>query len=110
MYFAMLCCPLANPMCCRLGEVIASSNTIREEELSTLRRPGDAGLSPPSSPSRHMSRTALQRMDTGHTSTVDCTSMKKAHPSENITNNANIESLIEKMRSGLEVMLCLSLD
>lgn len=86
-----------------LGDLIASNNAAREEEMALLRRPNDAELSPPSSP-RHQVSVANGR-NTAPLRPVgpQHVSVKIKPPPRNLQYDANIESLIEKMKSGLEI-------
>ncbi|XP_031552269.1 protein CIP2A homolog [Actinia tenebrosa] len=88
-----------------LGEVMASNNSARKDELSSLRKPAENGFSPPSSPSRS-STNHIQITGNGLRGPVAMdTSSKKSLVMSNRTNinEANIESLIERMKSGLEI-------
>ena len=85
--------------------MIASNNAAREEEMSLLRRPNDTELSPPSSP-RHQVSLANTKNSTGVRPVgVNNVSMKSKIPPSNSQYDSNIESLIEKMKSGLEVQI-----
>ncbi|KAK3742452.1 hypothetical protein QZH41_011414, partial [Actinostola sp. cb2023] len=87
-----------------LGEVMASNNTARKDELSLLRKPDDDD-SPPPSPTRS-SANHLRSSSNGPRGPVAMdTSSKKTIAMQNTSNinEANIESLIEKMRNGLEI-------
>lgn len=87
----------------RLGDLIASNNAAREEEITLLKRPSDTELSPPSSP-RHQISMANSRNTANMRSTgLDHVPVKIKAPPKNSQYDANIESLIEKMKSGLEV-------
>jgi hypothetical protein len=90
---------------CRLGEVMASNNSARKDELSSLRKPAEDGFSPPPSPPRS-STNHIQMTGNGLRGPVAMdTSSKKSMVIQNRSNinEANIESLIERMKSGLEV-------
>lgn len=84
--------------------MIASSNAAREEEMTLLRRPAETELSPPSSP-RHQVSMINSRNSTLRSVGLDHVPVKIKAPPKNAHHDANIESLIEKMKSGLEVCL-----
>lgn len=92
------------PFGSRLGDLIASNNAAREEEMTLLRRPVDTELSPPSSP-RHQVSMINGRNSTVRSGGLDHVPVKITAPPKNTHHDANIESLIEKMKSGLEVCL-----
>ena len=94
---------LAFFLCFRLGDLIASNNAAREEEMTLLRRPSETQLSPPSSPRHQVSM--LNSRNSVRSGGLDHVPVKIAVPPKNAHNDANIESLIEKMKSGLEVCL-----
>lgn len=85
-----------------LGDLIASNNAAREEEMTLLRRPVDTELSPPSSP-RHQVSMINGRNSTVRSGGLDHVPVKITAPPKNTHHDANIESLIEKMKSGLEI-------
>lgn len=90
----------------RLGDLIATNNAAREEEMALLRRPNDTELSPPSSP-RHQVSIANSRNSASLRSVgLDHVPVKIKAPPKSSQHDANIESLIEKMKSGLEVCFC----
>ena len=90
---------------CRLGDLIASNNAAREEEMSLLRRPNDTELSPPSSPRHQVSLANTKNSTSVRPVGVNNGSMKSKIPPNNSQYDSNIESLIEKMKSGLEVQI-----
>ncbi|XP_020608819.1 protein CIP2A homolog [Orbicella faveolata] len=85
-----------------LGDLIASNNAAREEEMTLLRRPAETELSPPSSP-RHQVSMINSRNSTARSVGQDHVPVKITAPPKNTHHDANIESLIEKMKSGLEI-------
>jgi len=85
-----------------LGDLIASNNAAREEEMTLLRRPAETELSPPSSP-RHQVSMINSRNSILRSVGVDHVPVKITAPPKNAHHDANIESLIEKMKSGLEI-------
>ncbi|XP_032237786.1 protein CIP2A homolog isoform X2 [Nematostella vectensis] len=84
-----------------LGEIIASNNSAREVELTTLRGPGDEEFSPPPSPPRSSTNQSARSRHVASWSSRDLRPAVMT-PKSNVT-DANIECLIEKMRSGLEI-------
>ena len=70
--------------------------------MTLLRRPAETELSPPSSP-RHQVSTINSRNSTLRSVGLDHVPVKIAAPPKNTHHDANIDSLIEKMKSGLEV-------
>ncbi|CAH3043208.1 unnamed protein product [Porites lobata] len=86
-----------------LGDLIASNNAAREEEMSLLRRPNDTELSPPSSPRHQVSLANTKNSTSVRPVGVNNVSMKSKILPNNSQYDSNIESLIEKMKSGLEI-------
>ncbi|XP_015747548.1 PREDICTED: protein CIP2A homolog [Acropora digitifera] len=86
-----------------LGDLLASSNAAREEEMSLLRRSQDTQLSPPSSPRHQVSVTNGRNTATLRPVGQQHVPEKVKVPQKNSQHDANIESLIEKMKSGLEI-------
>jgi len=70
--------------------------------MTLLRRPAETELSPPSSP-RHQVSLINGRNSTVRSVGLDHVPVKITAPPKNTHHDANIESLIEKMKSGLEV-------
>ncbi|XP_022780826.1 protein CIP2A homolog [Stylophora pistillata] len=86
-----------------LGDLIASNNAAREEEVTLLRRPIETDLSPPSSPRHQVSINNSRNSTSLRSAGLDHAPVKITAPVKNANRDANIESLIEKMKSGLEV-------
>jgi len=86
-----------------LGDLIASNNAAREEEMALLRRPNDTELSPPTSPRHQVSLANSRNAATIRSVGLDHVPVKIKAPVKNSQHDANIESLIEKMKSGLEI-------
>ncbi|KAJ7379243.1 hypothetical protein OS493_017752 [Desmophyllum pertusum] len=86
-----------------LGDLIASNNAAREEEMTLLRRPTETELSPPSSPRHHVSITNGRNSSSLRSVGLDYIPVKITAPVKNAHHDSNIESLIEKMKSGLEI-------
>lgn len=84
--------------------MMASNNSAHKNELMSLRQPAD-DVTPPPSPT-HNSHTRSSNESRGPVA-MDISSSKKNISLQNRSNidEANIESLIEKMRNGLEVSL-----
>lgn len=72
--------------------------------MTLLRRPAETELSPLSSP-RHQVSMINSRNSTARSVGLDHVPVKITAPPKNTHHDANIESLIEKMKSGLEVWL-----
>ena len=72
--------------------------------MTLLRRPAETELSPPSSP-RHQVSMINSRNSTVRSVGLDHVPVKITAPPRNTHHDANIEPLIEKMKSGLEVCL-----
>ena len=89
----------------RLGDLIASNNAAREEEMTLLRRPIETDLSPPSSPRHQVSINNSRNSTSLRSAGLDHAPVQISAPVKNANRDANIESLIEKMKSGLEVSL-----
>ena len=89
----------------RLGDLIASNNAAREEEMTLLRRPIETDLSPPSSPRHQVSINNSRNSTSLRSASLDHAPVQISAPVKNANRDANIESLIEKMKSGLEVSL-----
>lgn len=88
-----------------LGDLIASNNAAREEEMTLLRRPIETNLSPPSSPRHQVSINNSRNSTSLRSAGLDHAPVQISAPVKNANCDANIESLIEKMKSGLEVSL-----
>lgn len=71
--------------------------------MTLLRRPSETQLSPPSSPRHQVSMLNSRNSVSLRSGGLDHVPVKIAVPPKNAHNDANIESLIEKMKSGLEV-------
>ena len=89
----------------RLGDLIASNNAAREEEMTLLRQPIETDLSPPSSPRHQVSINNSRNSTSLRSAGLDHAPVQISAPVKNANRDANIESLIEKMKSGLEVSL-----
>ncbi|XP_027056078.1 protein CIP2A homolog isoform X2 [Pocillopora damicornis] len=86
-----------------LGDLIASNNAAREEEMTLLRRPNETDLSPPSSPRHQVSINNSRNSTSLRSAGLDHAPVQISAPVKNANRDANIESLIEKMKSGLEI-------
>ncbi|XP_074613609.1 protein CIP2A-like isoform X1 [Acropora palmata] len=86
-----------------LGDLLASNNAAREEEMSLLRRSQDTQLSPSSSPRHQVSVTNGRNTATLRPVGQQHVPEKVKVPQKNSQHDANIESLIEKLKSGLEI-------
>ena len=73
--------------------------------MSLLRRPNDTELSPPSSPRHQVSLVNTKNSTSVRPVGVNNVSVKSKIPPNNSQYDSNIESLIEKMKSGLEVQI-----
>ena len=73
--------------------------------MSLLRRPNDTELSPPSSPRHQVSLANTKNSTSVRPVGVNNVSMKSKILPNNSQYDSNIESLIEKMKSGLEVQI-----
>lgn len=71
--------------------------------MTLLRRPTETELSPPSSPRHHVSITNGRNSSSLRSVGLDYIPVKITAPVKNAHHDSNIESLIEKMKSGLEV-------
>ena len=71
--------------------------------MTLLRRPSETELSPPSSPRHQVSLLNSRNSASLRSVGLDHVPVKLAAPPKNVQHDTNIESLIEKMKSGLEV-------
>ena len=81
----------------RLGEVVASNNVARDEELLSKKHAAE-DLSPPPSPPRHPSSSVARSSALNGLAATRLSDTPKRNARE-----TNIESLIQMMKSGMEV-------